>query len=72
MTSSARASPHLEHSRVFPPSDWVVKSTTSGSSSFTNTLRFTMGLDYYKVLGVNKSATEDDLKKAYKKMVSEQ
>jgi len=28
-----------------------------------------MGLDYYKVLGVPKNATEDDMKKAYKKMV---
>lgn len=28
-----------------------------------------MGVDYYKVLGVPKNATEDDVKKAYKKMV---
>jgi DnaJ homolog subfamily B member 4 len=31
-----------------------------------------MGLDYYKVLGIDKSASEDDIKKAYKKMVREQ
>jgi len=28
-----------------------------------------MGADYYKLLGINKDATEDDIKKAYKKMV---
>lgn len=28
-----------------------------------------MGKDYYKILGVDKSADEDAIKKAYKKMV---
>lgn len=27
-----------------------------------------MGLDYYNVLNVNRNATEDDLKKAYRKL----
>lgn len=28
-----------------------------------------MGADYYKTLGVPRGATEDEIKKAYKKMV---
>ena len=29
-----------------------------------------MGADYYKLLGVDKNADENEIKKAYKKMVS--
>jgi DnaJ homolog subfamily B member 4 len=29
-----------------------------------------MGADYYKLLGVDKNASDEDIKKAYKKMVS--
>jgi len=29
-----------------------------------------MGQDYYKLLGIDKNASEEDIKKAYKKMVS--
>ena len=28
-----------------------------------------MGADYYKLLGIDKNASDDDIKKAYKKMV---
>jgi hypothetical protein len=28
-----------------------------------------MGADYYKLLGIDRSAGDDDIKKAYKKMV---
>jgi len=29
-----------------------------------------MGQDYYKLLGIDRDASEEDIKKAYKKMVS--
>jgi len=29
-----------------------------------------MGQDYYKLLGIDRNASEEDIKKAYKKMVS--
>ena len=29
-----------------------------------------MGQDYYKLLGIDKNASEEEIKKAYKKMVS--
>ena len=36
------------------------------NNPFTN---FVMGTDYYKLLGVNRDVSDEDIKKAYKKMV---
>lgn len=36
----------------------------------TSLFTFIMGADYYKLLGISKDASEEDLKKAYKKMVA--
>jgi len=49
-------------------------SSSAGSPAISyNPLVFspfpTMGTDYYKLLNVDKTATDDEIKKAYKKMV---
>lgn len=42
---------------------------TSKSFSTNDETHQHMGVDYYKVLGVPRDAGEDEIKKAYKKMV---
>lgn len=55
----------LENSSIAHCSGYNNNNPTPHSKS----LSFIMGVDYYKLLGVDKNASEDDIKKAYKKMV---
>jgi hypothetical protein len=51
-------------------SESVERSCKDAVNLTPQALTLAMGADYYKTLGIDKNASDDDIKRAYKKMVA--